>query len=97
MSSEMQDCLFPNLGIVINIKPTDFFLYSIPGKAYGLRHVDRKTRTCLVMSPYLIKAMRKFYVFNNIVYQKYEPTQSSIYSFVCYQYDIYFYMGSFGE
>ena len=74
-----------------------FFLYSIPGKAYGLRHVDGKTRTCLVMSPYLIKAMRKFYVFNNIIYQKYEPTQSSIYSFVCYQFDIYFYVGSIDE
>ena len=97
MSSEMQDCLFPNLGIVRNMKPTDVFLYSIPGKAYGLRHVDGKTRTCLVMSPYLIKAMRKFYVFNNIIYQKYEPTQSSIYSFVCYQFDIYFYVGSIGE
>ena len=81
----MQDCLFPNLGIVQNIKPTDvFFLYSIPGKAYGLRHVDGKTRTCFVRSPYLIKAMTKFYVFNNIIYRKYEPTQSSIYSFVCY-------------
>ena len=74
-----------------------FFLYSIPKKAYALRHVDRKTRPCLVMSPYLIKAMRKFYVFNNIVYQKYEPTQSSIYSFVCYQFDIYFYVGSIDE
>ena len=49
------------------------------------------------MSPYHIKAMEKFYVFNNIVYQKYEPTQSSIYSFVCYQFDIYFYVGSFDE
>ena len=97
MSSEMQDCLFPNLGIVRNMKPTDVSLYSIPGKAYGLRHVDGKTRPCLVMSPYLIKAMRKFYVFNNIIYQKYEPTQSSIYSFVCYQFAIYFYVGSIRE
>ena len=80
------------------MKPTDvFFLYSIPGKAYGLRHVDGKTRTCLVMSPYLIKAMIKFYVFNNIIDQKYEPTQSSIYSFVCYQFDIYFYVGPIDE
>ena len=79
MSSEMQDCLFPNLGILINMKPTYvFFLYSIPGKAYRLRHVDGKARTCLVMSSYLIfKAMRLLYVFNNIIYQKYEPTQSS--------------------
>ena len=47
----MQDCLFPDLGIVRNMKPTDvFFLYSIPEKAYGLRHIDGKTRTCLVMS-----------------------------------------------
>ena len=66
-----------------------FFLYSIPGKAYALRHVGGKTRKCLVMSPYLIKAMRKFYVFNNIIYQKYKPTQSSIYSFVWYQFDIF--------
>ena len=30
-------------------KPTDvFFLYSIPRKAYGLRHIDRKTRTCSI-------------------------------------------------
>ena len=49
------------------------------------------------MSPYLIKAMRKFYVFNNIIYQKYEPTQSLFYSFVYYQFDIYFYVGSFDE
>ena len=41
--------------------------------------------------------MRKFYVFNNIIYQKYEPTQSSIYLFVCYQFAIYFYVGSIGE
>ena len=74
-----------------------FFLYSIPGKAYGLRHIDGITRTCLVMSLFLIKAMRKIYVFNNIIYQKYEPTQSSIYSFVCYQFDIYFYVGSIDE
>ena len=85
MSSEMQNCLLPNLGIVRNIKPTVVFLYFIPKKEYGLRHVDGKTRPCLVMSPYLIKAMRKCYVFNNIIYQKYEPTQSSIHSFVCYQ------------
>ena len=74
-----------------------FFLYYIPGKAYRLRHINGKTRTCLVMSPYLIKAMRKFYVFNNIIYQKFEPTQSSIYSLVCYQVDVYFYMGSIDE
>ena len=97
MSSEMQDFLFPNLGIVRNMKPTDIFLYSFPGKAYGLRHVDGKTRTCLVMSPYLIKAMSRFYVFNNIIYQKYEPTQSLFYSFVCNQFDIYLYVGSFDE
>ena len=74
-----------------------FFLYLIPGKAYGLRHIDGKARTCLVMSPYLIKAMRKFYGVNNIIYQKYEPTQSSIYSSVCYQFDINFYEGSIDE
>ena len=42
MSSEMQVSLFPNLGIVRNIKPKDVFLYSIPGKAYRLRHIDGK-------------------------------------------------------
>ena len=97
MSSKMQDCLFPNLGIVRNMKPTNVFFISIPKKAYALRHVDGKTRPCLVMSPYLIKAMRKFYVFNNIIHQKYEPTQRSIYSFVCYQFAIYFYVGSIRE
>ena len=84
MSSEMKDFIFPNLGIVRNMKPTGFFLYSIPGKAYGLRNIDGKNRTCFVMSPYLIEAMRKCYVFNNIIYQEYEPTQSSIYTFVYY-------------
>ena len=79
------------------MKPRDVFLYSIPGKAYGLRHIDEKTRTCLMMSPYLIKAMKKIYVFNNIIHQKYEPTRSSIYSLVCYQFDIYFYVGSIDE
>ena len=93
----MQDCLFPILGIVRNMKPTDAFLYSIPGKAFELRHVDGKTRTCLIMSPCLFKAMRKFCVFNNIIYQKYEPTQSLIYSFVCFQFDMYFYVGLFDE
>ena len=93
----MQDCLFPNLGIVRNMKPTDVFLYSIPEKAYALRHVDRKTRPWLVMSQYLNKAMRKFYIFNNIIYWKYDPTQRSIYSFVCYQFAIYFYVGSIRE
>ena len=43
------------------------------------------------------KAMRKVYVFNNIIYQKYEPTPRSFYSFVCYQFAIYFYVGSIGE
>ena len=38
----MQDGLFPNPGIVRNMKPTDILIYSIPGKAYGLRHIDRK-------------------------------------------------------
>ena len=49
------------------------------------------------MSPYLIKALKKIYVFNNIIHQKYDPTQSSIYSFVCYQLDIYLYVGSIDE
>ena len=97
MSSEMHNRLLPNLGIVRNMKPTDVFLYSIPKKAYALRDVDGKTRPCLVMCPYLMKAMRTFYFFNNIIYQKYEPTQSLIYSFVCYQFAIYFYVGSIGE
>ena len=73
-----------------------FFKYSIPWKAYGLIHVDGKTRTCFVMCPYLIKAVNIFYVFNNIIYQKYEPTQSSIYWIFCYQFDI-FYMGPIDE
>ena len=89
--------MFSTILSIRNMKPTDVFLYSIPEMAYGLRHVDGKTRPCLVMSPYLIKAMRKFYVFNNIIYQKYEPTQRSIYSFVCFQFAIYFYVGSIGE
>ena len=42
-------------------------------------------------------AMRKLYAFNNIIYQKYEPTQRSIFSFVCYQFAIYFYVGSICE
>ena len=32
-----------------------------------------------------------------IANQKYEPTQRSIYSFVCYQFAIYFYVGSIRE
>ena len=48
ISSEMQDCLFSNLGIVGNMKPTDISWYFIPGKAYRLRHVNAKTRRCLV-------------------------------------------------
>ena len=67
MSSKMQDCLFPNLGIVRNMKPTYVFLYSVPKKAYALRHVGGKTRPCLVMSPYLIKAMRNFFMFLTIL------------------------------
>ena len=70
MSSEIQDCLFPNLGIFSNMRPSDVLLYSIPGKSYRLRHVDGKTRTFLGMSPYLIKAMRNFDVFNNISQHK---------------------------
>ena len=35
MSSEMQDCLFPNLGIVRNMKPTDVFYIPFPE-----RHAD---------------------------------------------------------
>ena len=78
MSSEMQDCLFPNLGIVINMKPTDVCIIFHSRKGIQTQtHCQKKTRTYLVMPPYLIKAMRKLYVFNNIVYQKYEPTQSS--------------------
>ena len=52
MSSQMQDCLFPNMGIVRNMKPTDVFLYSIPGRAYGLRHVDGKLEHGHVSIPY---------------------------------------------
>ena len=33
ISSEMQDCLFSNLGIVGNMKPTDISWYSIPERA----------------------------------------------------------------
>jgi hypothetical protein len=32
-SLEIQGCIFPNLGIVRNVKPTDVSWYSIPGKA----------------------------------------------------------------
>ena len=49
------------------------------------------------MSPHLNKDMNKFHVFDNNFYKKYEQTQSSIYSFVCYQFAIYFYVGSIGE
>ena len=75
ISSEMQDCLFSNLGIVGNMKPTDISSYSIPERAYGLRNVDLKTRKCLVMPLCLIKGMSKFNVFDNIIFQKYEPQQ----------------------
>ena len=70
MSSEIQDCLFPNLGIFRNMRPSDNLLCSIPRKAYRLRHIDGKTRTFLVMSPYLFKAMRNFDVFNNMSQHK---------------------------
>ena len=48
-----------------------------------------------VSIPY--QSHEKFYGFNNIIYQKYEPTQSSIYSSVCYQFDINFYESSIDE
>ena len=88
MSSKIQDCLFPNLGIVRNIKPTYVFFYiPFPKDTLTEKHVS---------IPY--QSHKKFfYVFNKIIYQKYEPTQSSIYSFVCYQFAIYFYLGSIGE
>ena len=44
MCSEMQDCLFPNLGIFRNMKPSNVSSYSIPGKKYRLREVDAKTK-----------------------------------------------------
>ena len=47
--------------------------YSIPGKTYGLREVDAKTRKCSLMSLFLIKDKSKFHVFINIVFQKYDP------------------------
>ena len=41
-SPEMQVPLFPNLGKVRIMIPTDVSWYSIPGKAYGLRQDDAK-------------------------------------------------------
>ena len=60
MSLEMQDCLFPKLGIVRNMKPT--YVFNIP---FPERHTDSDTLT-----------EKLEYVFNNIIDQKYEPTQS---------------------
>ena len=37
----------------------------------------------------LSKPWEKFYVIHNIIYQKYEQTQCSIYWFFCYQFDIF--------
>ena len=79
MSSEMQDCLFPNLGIFRNMKPTEVSGYSIPGKTYGLRDIDAKTRKFSIMSLRLIKDMSKFHVFSNIIFQKYDPKQMLIF------------------
>ena len=51
------------------------------------RHTDSDTLTKKLEHVwYLIKAMRKFNVFNDIIYHKYEPTQSSIYGFFCSQF-----------
>ena len=75
MISEIQYCLFPNLGIFRNMKITDVYQYSISGKAYRLKDVDAKTRKCLVMWVCVIKDMSKFHVFNNIMFHKYGPKQ----------------------
>ena len=58
----MQDHLYPNLGIVRNMKPTYVSWYFIPGKSYRLRHIDAETSKCLVMSFSLIEYMSKFHV-----------------------------------
>ena len=79
MSSEMQYSWFPNMGIFRNMKPTYVSWYSIPGKTYGLRDVDTKTRKCSVMSLCLNKDMSKFHVFINIFFQKYDPKQKFLY------------------
>ena len=92
----MQDYIFPNLGIVRNMKPTDVFLHSISGKAYRLRQVEGKTRTCLFMSPYLIKAMRKFYVLTIFSIRNMSQHKLNLHIF-CYQFDIYFYVGPIDE
>ena len=68
----MQDGLLPNLGICRHMKPTDVSWNSIPGKAYGLRDVDAKTRICLVMS---FQRHEQISCFINVIFQKYEPKQ----------------------
>ena len=80
---------FSNLGIVRNVKPTDVSWYSIPGKAYGLRHVDSNTRKYLVMVLRVIKDISKFHDFNNIIFQKYEPKQQLNFQFLENRRDIF--------
>ena len=64
MSSKRQDYLFPNLGIVRNIKPTDIFYIFYSRE--GIRiHIDRKTRTCLVMSTYMDTGMFRYIQVNS--------------------------------
>ena len=45
MSSEMQDCLFPNLGIFRNMKPTYVFLYFFFYIPFPERHTDSDALT----------------------------------------------------
>ena len=73
-----------------------FFLYSFPGKEYGLRHIDVKTKTRLVMSPHLIKPWENFMFsiissIRNISQHKAQFTQLFVTNLT------FFYVGSIDE
>ena len=69
-SSKTQCFLFPSLCIVRNIKPTDFFGYSIPRDPHGLRNVDGKTRKFWSSLHILSKT------WSNFMFLKISPIQS---------------------
>ena len=85
----MQDCIFSNLGLFRNMKPTDVSWYSISGKTYGLRNVDEQTRNILVMSLCLIKDMSQFHVFFNQIKKKILSKKNSFSTFLENQFSIF--------
>ena len=96
MSSKMQYCLFPNLGIIRNMKPT--YVFCIP---FPKRHTHSDTlaeKLDHVWScPHTLSKPWENFMFSTISSIRNTSQHKAQFTVFCYQFDIYFYASPIDE